>query len=139
MRLRSCSFKSWSRKKSARRRASRHIDDHGQSRVDIPSTRAHGRGQQLLSQVLELRKRVLGVRCNRLIQDVVDLYEKVQARTQKFTEVLEMRINKIWGSIDLVARFKCIDIDDHICLSVTRLEEDLALLCFSVSPINNSL
>ena len=37
--------------------------------------------------------------------------------------------------MDLVARFKCIDIDDHVCLSVTQLEEDLALLCFSVSPI----
>ena len=69
----------------------------------------------------------------------MDLYEKVQARTQKFTEVLEMGINKIWGSIDLVAQFKCIDIDNHIYLSVTQLEEDLALLCFSVSPINNSL
>ena len=74
-----------------------------------------------------------------VIQSVVDLYEKVQARTQKFTKVLEMKINKIWGSIDLVARFKCTDSDDHICLSVTQLEEDLALLCFSASPINNSL
>ena len=72
------------------------------------------------------------VRCYGLIQDVVDLYEKVQARTRKFTEVLEMRINKIWGSVDLIARFKCTDIDDHICLSVTQLEEDFALLCFQL-------